>query len=248
VERRGCEAVIAYIAAVAAYPGFTKRFRGDLSTPGLRIPITANVENFDEAISIGRRVLWLHTFGERMADPKSGRPNEPPRLPIGKRPIIPKAGAIPNDAARMPNSIEYDPAKNRLTIGDGYIENVSPGVWSYTVSGKQILTQWFSYRKRDRERPIIGDRRPPSPLGKIQPDHWLSEYTTELINLLNVLGLLVELEPTQEKLLERICAGPQLSEQDLRAGGALELPAKSQKGSPEAAPGLFQHVPSESTD
>ena len=36
---------------------------------------------------------------------------------------------------------------------------------------------------------MIGDRRTPSPLGDIQPDHWLSDYTTELINVLNVLGL-----------------------------------------------------------
>jgi hypothetical protein len=83
-------------------------------------------------------------------------------------------------------------------------------VWQYEVSGKRVLTQWFSYRKKNRERPIIGDRRPPSKLGDIQPDHWLPEYTTELIHVLHVLSLLVELEPTQGKLLEKICDGPTL--------------------------------------
>jgi hypothetical protein len=85
---------------------------------------------------------------------------------------------------------------------------VPPAVWAYEVSGKQVLRQWFSYRKKNRERPQIGDKRPPSPLGDIQPDHWLPEYTSELINVLNVLGLLVELEPKQADLLERICEGP----------------------------------------
>ncbi len=66
----------------------------------------------------------------------------------------------------------------------------------------------FSYRKKNRERPIIGDRRPPSKLGDIQPDHWLAEYTTELLNVLNVLALLVQSEPDQAQLLEAICAGP----------------------------------------
>lgn len=84
-------------------------------------------------------------------------------------------------------------------------------VWDYQVSGKRVLTQWFSYRKRNRERPIIGDRRQPSKLGDIQPDHWLAEYTTELLNVLNVLALLVELEPKQAKLLEAICEGETLS-------------------------------------
>jgi hypothetical protein len=93
---------------------------------------------------------------------------------------------------------------------------VPPAVWAYEVSGKQVLTQWFSYRRRTRERPQIGDRRPPSPLGDIQPDAWPAEYTTELLNLLNVLGRLVALEPAQASLLERICVGPTLTEEALR--------------------------------
>ncbi|MBA3882281.1 MAG: hypothetical protein H0X73_06070 [Chthoniobacterales bacterium] len=69
----------------------------------------------------------------------------------------------------MPDKIDYDASKQRLLIGTGYVENVPPAVWRYEVSGKQVLLQWFSYRKRNRERPIIGDRRPPSPLGFIEP-------------------------------------------------------------------------------
>ena len=74
----------------------------------------------------------------------------------------------------------------------------------------RVLAQWFSYRKKNRERPIIGDRRPPSKLGDIQPDHWLAEYTTELLNVLHVLALLVDMEPAQAKLLEAVCEGPLL--------------------------------------
>jgi hypothetical protein len=97
-------------------------------------------------------------------------------------------------------------------------------VWSYEVSGKKVLLQWFSYRKAHRERPIIGDRRTPSPLGVIQPDHWLAEYTTELINVLNVLALLLDLEPAQAKLLERICSSRIISADELCTAGAFELP------------------------
>ncbi len=110
----------------------------------------------------------------------------------------------------MPDEIQYDEAKRRLMIGTGFIDNVPPAVWQYEVSGKRVLTQWFSYRKKNRERPIIGDRRPPSKLGDIQPDHWLAEYTTELLNVMNVLALFVEMEPDQAKLLEAICEGPTL--------------------------------------
>ncbi len=212
--------VVAYIAAIAACPAFTDRFLSDLVQPGLRIPITAKGEVFAAADDVGRTVIWLHTFGERFADPKRGRPAGPPRLARGAAPRIPAAGAIASDNATMPDTIDYDETKSRLLIGGGYVERVAPQVWSYEVSGKRVLRQWFSYRRANRERPIIGDRRPPSKLGDVQPDRWLAEYTTELINLLNVIGKLVELEPTQAALLTQICSGPTISAGELSAAGA----------------------------
>jgi len=60
------EDFVAYVVATAANPAFTERFQDDLSTPGLRIPITADSATFSEAAELGRTVIWLHTFGERM--------------------------------------------------------------------------------------------------------------------------------------------------------------------------------------
>ena len=214
--------VMAYFAAVAAHPAYTARFRSDLVQPGLRFPLTADASLFAEAVDIGYEVIWLHCFGERFADPDAGRPNAAPRMPAGERPVIPRDGAIPTDPERFPDRIDYDATNSCLRIGDGFIDNVSRAVWEYEVSGKQVLVQWFSYRRRDRSRPIIGDRRPPSPLERIQPDGWLAEYTTELMNVLHVLGRLVALEPRQADLLNRICDGPLLSGDDLRASGAFD--------------------------
>jgi hypothetical protein len=232
---------VAYIAAVAAHPAFTARFQDDLSTPGLRIPITADADMFTTASELGKTVIWLHTFGERMADPKKGRPAQPPRLPSARAPRIPAAGEISEDPKAMPDSIDYDAGKQRLLIGQGFVERVEPAIWAYEVSGKQVLLQWFSYRKKDRERPIIGDRRPPSPLGDIQPDHWLAEYTTELINVLNVIGLLVDLEPEQASLLDKVCAAPTISVEELKASGALDIPEKPKPATKkkEKGPSLF---------
>ena len=108
------------------------------------------------------------------------------------------------------------------------------------MSGKQVLRHWFSYRKKNRERPIIGDRRPPSPLGDIQPDHWLSEYTSELINVLNILALLVDLEPAQAALLDEICAGPLISVEELKAAGVIEpITPQRRRRSVQNGPQLF---------
>ena len=222
--------LMAYFAAVASHPAYTVRFRSDLVQPGLRFPITADASLFAEAVEIGREVIWLHCFGERFADTGAGRPNGAPRLPEGERPYIPKDGAIPTDKDRFPDRIEYDAAVGRLWIGDGFIDHVSRAVWEYEVSGKQVLVQWFSYRRLDRSRPIIGDRRQPSPLEKIQPDGWLAEYTTELMNVLHVLGSLVAIEPRQADLLNRICDGRLLSADSLRAKGAFDATSTGRGG------------------
>lgn len=124
----------------------------------------------------------------------------------------------------MPETIEYDPAQQRMLIGEGFIDHVTPAMWNYEVSGKHVLRHWFSYRQKDRTRPVMGDRRPPSKLGDIQPDHWIADYTTDLIDLLHVLGLVIELEPQQADLLEKICHGPLVTLDTLKAAGALQIP------------------------
>ena len=137
-----------------------------------------------------------------------------PPLPLPPAPVPPPA------PEPLPDTMDYDAAKRRLKIGKGYVDNVTQEMWAYEVSGVQVLWHWFSYRRHDRSRPIMGDRRPPSPLGSIQPEGWLPEYTTDLLDLLHVLGRLIALEPKQADLLSRICAGPLRSAEELREAGA----------------------------
>ncbi len=225
-EPVGPEDLFAYMAGVMAHPAFTARFAQDLIQPGLRLPLTADAALFRRACALGREVVWLHSYGERFADPAAGRPKGPPRLPVGQRPTIPTKGAIPPAPAPLPDAMEHDPLKNRLHVGLGYVDNVTKAMWDYEVSGKQVVRHWFSYRKADRSRPVIGDRRPPSPLEKIQPEGWLAEYTSDLIDLLNVLGRLIALEPAQAQVLDAICAGPMILPQALAAAGlAAQEPA-----------------------
>jgi hypothetical protein len=70
----------------------------------------------------------------------------------------------------------------------------------------------------------MGDKRPPSELCKYQPEGWIAEYTTELLNVVHVLSRVVELESEQAELLEKICAGPTITAAQLRAGKALAVP------------------------
>lgn len=214
-EAVSAEDVMAYIAAVAAHPGYVARFRANLKQPGLRIPITADGALFAEAAKLGREVVWLHTFGERFQDDRGAvvRVTDAPEPTVSK--------ALPRTLAEMPHDLVYDAAEQALIFGQGRIENVSPAVRAYEVSGKVVLDQWWSYRRADRSKPPMGDKRPPSPLQAIQPTDWPSEYTTELLNVLRVLTRLVALEPAQDALLARIVDGPTLDADDLMSAGAL---------------------------
>ena len=173
------EDLFAYIAAVMAHPAFTARFKADLVRPGLRVPLTADKKLFDEAVALGREVAWLHCYGERFVDLAAGRPKGPPRLSKGEAPVLPADGAIPGAPQPLPQTMDYDAAKRRLVIGKGFVENVTLAMRNYEISGKNVLDQWFSYRRRDRTKPLIGDKRAPSPLEKIQPNGWLAEYTED---------------------------------------------------------------------
>jgi hypothetical protein len=56
---------------------------------------------------------------------------------------------------------------------------------------------------------------------------WRADYTSELIDLLNILGLLADLEPEQAELLARIIGGPVISVDELTGARVLPVPAEA---------------------
>jgi len=226
------EDVLAYVAGVVAHPAYTQRFHEELIVPGVRIPLTANPALWEEAVRLGREVLWLHTFGERYIDPAAGRAEGPPRQSKERRPRV--VAKIPDTEAGMPTAVEYDPQTQMLHIGAGRIERVSPPVWAYEVSGWRVVKRWFDYRKRSPRG------RRSSKLDHVVPTYWRPDYTTELLNLLQVLGRLVELHPAQADLLDRICAGVQITAAELEAAAILPPPAHVRRPVPPEGTTLLE--------
>jgi hypothetical protein len=205
--------LFAYLAAVVAHPGYLARYRDELSSPGLRIPLTTSSELFFRAVEVGRRVVWLHTFGQRFVDAAAVRPAGPPRAPAPQRPRV--VDTIPDTESRMPDTIEFDVATSSLHVGEGRIAPVAEAVWEYDVSGYRVLRRWFGRRKREPEG------RRSSPLDDVVARSWDPAWTTELLDVINVLTLLVEREPEQALLLEEIAASTVVTVADLRASGVL---------------------------
>jgi len=221
-DRVAGEDVLAYIAAVVAHGGYTRRFKHDLAVPGIRVPLTAHPDLWWQAVEIGREAIWLHTYGSRYVDPSAGRPSGPPRLPgpVHPRPTAP----IPSTLGHSPNRIDYDAAFETLIIGDGAVAPVPLPVWEYKVGSMQVIVEWFESR-RGRPR----HKRRSSELDDICASEWTHHFTDDLLNLLQVLGRCVLLEPTQEQLLEQICAAPLITVADLERDGVFPVPAAARK-------------------
>ncbi|MET9244946.1 type ISP restriction/modification enzyme [Nonomuraea sp. NPDC003709] len=222
--------VLAYVAAVTAQSGYTARFAEQLRTPGVRVPLTADPDLWARAVRIGKRVIWLHTYGERFVDPEDGRPAGPPK-PVSDQRAKARA-PIPSTTEEMPDDISYDAETETLHVGSGRISPVRAEVWAYEVSGMKVVKKWFGYRKKNPAG------RKSSPLDEINTEEWPAEFTTELLQLLHVLTLCVELEPEQATLLEKICNGPLVTVADLQHANVVPLPESARKaprrGSSEA--------------
>ncbi len=207
--------LVAYIAGLSAHPGYVERFGADLELPGLRIPVSADAVLFARAVGLGRRVIWLHSYGERFADAGEGRPPGPPRVTGEDRPLV--MTGIPDDEAGMPEMIGFDLASGTLAVGAGRVTGVTEAMWEYEVSGYKLLRRWFNRRKREPEG------RRSSPLDDIVARSWASTWTSELVDLLHVLALLIELEAEQAAVLDEILEAPLVTVEGLTAAGVLPV-------------------------
>ena len=220
------EDLFAYIAAVAAHPGFTDTFRGELvNAKTLRVPLTKDPALFAEAMRLGRRILYLSTFGQRCA--ASGAPPGRPRATNGPSLLTP----VPTEAEEL----TYDGANQALSItgntngnpAKGTIANVAEEVFAYSTATMNVLESWFTYRRHEP-----GGKKT-SPLDELNPVSWPTHYTEDLIDLLHILTLLVAERPAQETLLDAVLANDQITRDALDKGGALPKSTGTRAKPPE---------------
>jgi hypothetical protein len=208
------EQFFAYLAAVLAHPGYTRRFERELRTPGPRVPLAGDAELFERGVQLGSSVLWLHTYGAFAADPSAGRPRG--SVPRGRARV---RVTVPGGVAGMPRTFSYEETTQTLHVGDGSFAPVSPAVALYEVSGMRVVSHWLNYRLAKPSG------RRDSPLDSMNVSEWPYEWTLELLDLLWVLEALVELEPAQDELLDQIVHGPLISNKQLNESGILPAPA-----------------------
>jgi hypothetical protein len=198
----------AYVYAVLAHPGFTERFWTQLESRDLRVPLTKDAALFAEAVQIGSRLLWLHTFGERFTSRDRPRGRTPRGRARSTRPVPDH----PNHYPETFNWLEGPEGEGTLIVGEGAFAPVPREVYEFEVSGLKVVQSWLNYRmKRPRHA------RKSSPLDDIRPERWSPEFTTELLRVLWILEATVETYPHQAGLLDRIVEG-RLHEQPVAQG------------------------------
>ncbi|TDQ52999.1 type ISP restriction/modification enzyme [Actinorugispora endophytica] len=205
--------VAAYIAGTTAHPAFTEEFADELVTPGVRVPITADPDLWEELVMVGSDLVWASTYGGAFADPRAGRPEgtiafaaSDPRRPKN---LTPLGDGLPDRLAYT----EGEDGEGTLHVGRGSFGPVTPRMWAYDVGGMNVIRKWFSYRKANP-----GGKKT-SPLDGIHLDAWPREWITDLNELLTALRRVTDLESEQADLLDRVLSGPLITAGRLAAAG-----------------------------
>jgi hypothetical protein len=211
----GPEDLLAYVYAVLATPSYVERFSEELTIPGPRLPISRDPALFSEAVALGRRLVWLHTYAQRWTPDGE----VPGRVAQGSaRAITP----VPVTVDGYPEDFSYEEATQTLQVGGGSFGPVDPAVWAFSVSGLEVVRSWLAYRMKK------GAGRRSSPLDDIRPDRWTPQLTQELLELLWVLEATLGLHPALSDLLTRIVAGPVFGATDL------PVPQEAERRAPAA--------------
>ncbi len=188
------EDLLAYCYAILANPGYVTTFWEELSTPGPRIPITKKADVFSKGVEVGRKLIWLHTYGERFV-PKGKAESD---IPTGKAKCL---KAIPDSENAYPEEFFYDPIAKEIHFGAGCFGPVAPEIWEFEVSGLKVVHSWLAYRRKS----CAGKRS--SALDEIRPLRWTAQMTDEFLELLWVLEHTVAMFPDLQKLLEKVVSG-----------------------------------------
>ncbi len=201
------EDVVAYIAGITGFDGYTSKFIDELRTPGVRVPMAADAARWQGTVALGEELLWASTYGARYAN--AGRALGDVRYPTGDA----RQPQMTKPLTDFPREIAYDADRRVVTLGAGEFGPVSPDVWSFTVADKSVIGSWFNYRQAEPGGKKTSD------LDLVHLDVWPASWSIEFIDLLTVLTRLVELRARQAANLEEVLTGPLLTVADLSTGG-----------------------------
>lgn len=201
--------LMAYVAGVTSHSGFTQLFHDELRTPGVRVPLTTDMELWRAAIHLGSESIWAQTYGEAYSDETQGRIQGSVRYGTGD----PRRVLALTPVEALSDSLEYDEASQTIHIGTGIWGPVTFEMWNYQIGMRPVITSWFNYRRPETTGRVT------SQLDRVVAGGWSPEWTNEFTDLLSTIRRLTELELKQADLLNKIMSSAYLTVSDLEAAG-----------------------------
>jgi hypothetical protein len=199
IDEFGVEDLAAYVHALTGTSAYQEMFADRLRTPGLRIPITADADLWTEAVTLGRRLISVQTFGERMSE--DHQPTPMPDLQWHS-PVT----TIPDNIRDVRHESES------LHIGDGRLDGVPAEVWNYEISGMSVIRKWVGYRTAKGAGRAASST---NPLERIRPISWNDDWHDELVEVVTAVNTTLSLKEEAKSLLHRILYGVTIPAADL---------------------------------
>jgi len=181
--------IFAYCYGILSSPAYVDTYAKQLANPGPRIPITKDAALFDSVAMLGRRLIWLHTYGTRFAPTDENQD------------VFPSTKArVDGTSEQYPQSWHYDSDTYELRIGEGIVvAPVSPEVMTFSLSGRQVIKSWLDYRVGR------GAGRRSSDLDFIRPNEW--HFSRDLLQLIAVIEATVEMHHDLAVNLANVTSG-----------------------------------------
>lgn len=191
--------LFAYIAGISGHQGFVEEFDNELSTPGVRIPITGDSKLWRRAVDLGRQIMWCYTLGQ-----------------YGDRPDLRESPSYDTPMqGGLPTKFTYSESTHQLFLGGGVWSNVAPEVRLFKHGGKVVLDEWLDSRSAKPSWKIT------SPLDRHKPTVFEPQWAIELTEILRALTGLTSLASQQRDLLSSVLTAPTLSRSQLASHGVV---------------------------
>lgn len=208
--------IVYYLAGITGHPGYVETFEEELQEAGIRVPLTSDVQLWEQLVKLGRSIVWLHSYGN-LGDPLPGLSKirdsgSDYQIPAFQK-NMGRAMPVAKPTWEPSIIIGENSYEDVMLFGDAIWSGVERRVFDYTVGGRNVIDSWAGYRLKSPN----GKRT--SPLNNIVQENWPREWSAELNDLLAVLTHLIHLEDEQQMLLDSVMAGDLITREQLQEAG-----------------------------